>query len=184
VPPPPHTHSGEKANRVGRDFGWEIAHGAVTRRPPISLYTMIPLVRRWGLGFVHRSRAIFCRAVPNLSVTIRTCFIAVRHSTPVAIVQASARSPTLAVLTRSSGTGGYVAGATGDAQLRDGQQSAAVPGDGELVRSNGARLARSNDSNYRIRETERIEVFPLWAVQRRAPQQCGQAGLVPRVMGV
>jgi hypothetical protein len=28
-------------------------------------------VRRWGLGFVHRSRAIFCRAVPNLKVTIR-----------------------------------------------------------------------------------------------------------------
>jgi hypothetical protein len=22
-----------------RDFGWEIAHAAVTRRPPISLYT-------------------------------------------------------------------------------------------------------------------------------------------------
>jgi hypothetical protein len=28
-------------------------------------------VRRWGLGFVHRSRTIFCRAVPNLSVTVR-----------------------------------------------------------------------------------------------------------------
>jgi hypothetical protein len=26
--------------------------------------------RRWGLGFVHRSRTIFCRAVPNLRVTI------------------------------------------------------------------------------------------------------------------
>ena len=24
------------------DFGWETAHGAVTRRPPISLYTMVP----------------------------------------------------------------------------------------------------------------------------------------------
>jgi hypothetical protein len=23
-------------------FGWEIAHGAVTRRPPISLYTIEP----------------------------------------------------------------------------------------------------------------------------------------------
>ena len=29
-------------------------------------------VRRWGLGFVHRSRTILCRAVPNLSVSIRT----------------------------------------------------------------------------------------------------------------
>jgi hypothetical protein len=27
--------------------------------------------RRWGLGFDHRSRAILCRAVPNLNVTIR-----------------------------------------------------------------------------------------------------------------
>jgi hypothetical protein len=33
-------------------------------------------VRRWGLGFVHRSRAIFCRAVPNPSVTIRNVCIA------------------------------------------------------------------------------------------------------------
>jgi hypothetical protein len=24
-------------------------------------------VRRWGLGFVHHSRAVFCLAVPNLS---------------------------------------------------------------------------------------------------------------------
>ena len=30
------------------------------------------------MGFVHRSRAIFCRAVPNLRVTIRDFFIAVR----------------------------------------------------------------------------------------------------------
>jgi hypothetical protein len=30
------------ANRNARDFGWEIAHAAVTRRPPISLYTMVP----------------------------------------------------------------------------------------------------------------------------------------------
>jgi hypothetical protein len=30
------------ANRNVRDFGWEIAHAAVSRRPPISLYTMVP----------------------------------------------------------------------------------------------------------------------------------------------
>jgi hypothetical protein len=29
------------ANRNGRGFGWEIAHAAVSRRPPISLYTMV-----------------------------------------------------------------------------------------------------------------------------------------------
>jgi hypothetical protein len=30
-----------------------------------------------GFGFVHRSRTIFCRAVPNLSITIRNFFVAV-----------------------------------------------------------------------------------------------------------
>jgi hypothetical protein len=30
-----------------------------------------------GFGFVHHSRAIFCRAAPNLSITIRNFFIAV-----------------------------------------------------------------------------------------------------------
>jgi hypothetical protein len=31
-------------------------------------------VRLWGLGFVHRSRAIFCRPVPNTRVTICNFF--------------------------------------------------------------------------------------------------------------
>jgi hypothetical protein len=30
------------ANRDVRGFGWEIAHAAVTRRPPSSLYTVVP----------------------------------------------------------------------------------------------------------------------------------------------
>jgi hypothetical protein len=30
-----------------------------------------------GFGFVHHSRTLFCRAVPNLSITIRNFFIAV-----------------------------------------------------------------------------------------------------------
>jgi hypothetical protein len=34
-------------------------------------------VRRWGLGFVHHSRAILCRPVPYLTVAIRNFFIAV-----------------------------------------------------------------------------------------------------------
>ena len=29
------------ANRNGRDFGGEIAHAAVSRRPPIPLYTIV-----------------------------------------------------------------------------------------------------------------------------------------------
>jgi hypothetical protein len=38
-------------------------------------------VRRWGLGFAHRSRATLCRAVPNPSVTIRNFCIAVLQCT-------------------------------------------------------------------------------------------------------
>jgi hypothetical protein len=71
-----------EANRDGRGFGWGIAHGAVTRRPPISLDTMVPRtgdyaygVGVWDLSIVQ---GILCRAVPNLRVTIRNFFIAVR----------------------------------------------------------------------------------------------------------
>jgi hypothetical protein len=63
--------------------GGRIAHGGVTRRPPISLDTIVCRTEATrtprGLGFVRRSRANFCRPVPTLSVTIRNCFIAVRH---------------------------------------------------------------------------------------------------------
>jgi hypothetical protein len=47
------------------------------RRFPSTRWYPVPVapVRRWGLGFVRRSRAIFCRAVcPNLNVTRRNCF--------------------------------------------------------------------------------------------------------------
>ena len=37
-------------------------------------------MRRWGWGFVHRSRTIFCRPVPNLTLRFATFFIAVHHS--------------------------------------------------------------------------------------------------------
>ena len=73
-------YSDEKvANRNGRDFGWGIAHGGRYATPADfprhdgTAYRELH-VRRWVLGFVHRSRAIFCRAVPNLSVTIRNSF--------------------------------------------------------------------------------------------------------------
>jgi hypothetical protein len=36
------------ANRDFGDFGWEIAHGAVSRRPPISLDTMVPRTRGYA----------------------------------------------------------------------------------------------------------------------------------------
>jgi hypothetical protein len=69
------------ANRNVRDFGWEIAHAAVSRRPPISfpLHCLYPdshiHVRRESLGSVHHSKAIFCRPAPN--VTIRNFLLAV-----------------------------------------------------------------------------------------------------------
>ena len=34
---------------------------------------------RRGFGFVHHSRTVFCRAVPNPNITIRNFFIAVRQ---------------------------------------------------------------------------------------------------------
>ena len=38
---------------------------------------------RWrGFGFVHRSRTLFCRAVPNPNLTIRNFFIAVKQQQP------------------------------------------------------------------------------------------------------
>jgi hypothetical protein len=47
------------------DFGWEIAHAAVTRRPPISDYTMVPRtgsytydIGVWELSIVQRPFSI------------------------------------------------------------------------------------------------------------------------------
>jgi hypothetical protein len=73
---------GRVVNRNGRDFGWEIAHAAVSRRPPISLSTTVARTHMCTydaeiLGCVHRSRSIFCRAVPSPNDTIRNFFTAV-----------------------------------------------------------------------------------------------------------
>ena len=55
--------------------------GGRSRRPPISLDTMVARTEgstcSTSLGFVHRSRTVFCRAVPNLRLTIRNFCIAV-----------------------------------------------------------------------------------------------------------
>jgi hypothetical protein len=44
---------GKVANRGFKDFGWEVAHAAVSRRPPIPLYTMVARAgaTRTTLGF-------------------------------------------------------------------------------------------------------------------------------------
>jgi hypothetical protein len=68
-------YSDEKANRNVRDFGWEIAHEAADfPRHDCGPYSHVH-VRRESLGFVARSRAIFCHAVPNLSIANRNFII-------------------------------------------------------------------------------------------------------------
>jgi hypothetical protein len=63
-----------------------VAHEAVSRRPPIPLYTIVapysPVrVRREGLGFVHHSRTIFCRprAKPYVTILQPATFAAFRQ---------------------------------------------------------------------------------------------------------
>jgi hypothetical protein len=59
------------------DFGWEIAHEgryatpADSPRHDGSPYRRLR-VRRWGLGFVHYSRVVFFRTVPNPNVRFAT----------------------------------------------------------------------------------------------------------------
>jgi hypothetical protein len=69
------------ANRDFRGFGWEIAHGAVTRRPPISLYMIVArtgsytyIVGVWDLSIVQGAFSI--TPMPNPTVTIRNLSIA------------------------------------------------------------------------------------------------------------
>jgi hypothetical protein len=55
-----------------RGFGWEVAHSGRYATPADSpRHDGTPYrelrVRRWGLGFVHHSRVILCRAVPSLT---------------------------------------------------------------------------------------------------------------------
>jgi hypothetical protein len=79
------TYSDEKvANRTVRDFGREIAHAAVSRRPPISLPRIVARTHMYTYDanvwdFVPRSTTIFCRPAPNPNITIRNFCIAVRR---------------------------------------------------------------------------------------------------------
>jgi hypothetical protein len=70
------------ANRYVRDFGWEIAHEAVSRRPPISLDTIVALTHMytyaakvWELPFVQGPVSV--APCHTLIVTIRNFCIAV-----------------------------------------------------------------------------------------------------------
>ena len=73
---PIHVLSCSLAEEVRTAMGWGVAsrgrYATPTDSPPHGGTPYRGLrVRRWGLGFVHRSRAIFCRAVPDPNVSIR-----------------------------------------------------------------------------------------------------------------
>ena len=77
---------GEVANRYVSGFGWEMSSRCRFATPAdFPLQHCSPYshahVRRERLGCVYRSRAVFCRPLPNLSVTIRSFFIAVSQPT-------------------------------------------------------------------------------------------------------
>jgi hypothetical protein len=62
-------YSDEKvANRDFIGFGWEIAHATVTRRPPISLNTMVP---RTG-GYTH-DVGVWDSSIVQGPFSVRTC---------------------------------------------------------------------------------------------------------------
>jgi hypothetical protein len=70
-------HSDKKvANRNVRYFGWETAHAAVSRRPPIPLDTIVARTEGYTyaakrVGVVHRARTHF-RALPSSHQLHRT----------------------------------------------------------------------------------------------------------------
>jgi hypothetical protein len=80
---PPSCSDGQVANRNGRGFGRGRSRGRFATYADFPLHDGSPYshahVRREGLGFVHRSRTILCRAVPNPNVTIRNFCIALPH---------------------------------------------------------------------------------------------------------
>jgi hypothetical protein len=56
--------------RIGKDFGWEIAHEAFSRRTPIPLYTLQPLLtctrapRKFGICPSFKEHSFSPRAKP------------------------------------------------------------------------------------------------------------------------
>jgi hypothetical protein len=88
-------------NRDFRDFGWEIAHGAVTRRPPISLYMTVPRtggyaydVGVWDLSIVQGPVSV----APSQTLALRFATVSSLHvgrtmSQPAAAGRRLAPSP-------------------------------------------------------------------------------------------
>jgi hypothetical protein len=64
------------ANRDVRDFGWEIAHAAVSRRPPISLSRIVPRTE----GYTHNATVWDSSIVQGfLSRRAETLLVTIRH---------------------------------------------------------------------------------------------------------
>jgi hypothetical protein len=79
------TDARRKQLRIGLEFGGRGAHAAVSRRPPISLDTIVArthmyTVRRESLGFCPSFKRHFRVApVPNLRSPIHRCFLSCLH---------------------------------------------------------------------------------------------------------
>jgi hypothetical protein len=77
---------GKVANRYVGDFGWEVAHEAISRGPPISLYTVVP--RTEGYTYEVRVRDLSIVqgpfSVPNakpFTLRFANCFHRFRRGT-------------------------------------------------------------------------------------------------------
>jgi hypothetical protein len=123
-----------------------------------------------GFGFVHRSRTLFCRAVPNLSITIRNFFIAVRPRTCVIIGRAL--PPTLRLLAVDGGPGALVVRAlVRRGWVAPGRFSAAqrsrVSGRRGLIGNGGLRLTRPGSGVCRSREGATAASWRSWTASPR-----------------
>jgi hypothetical protein len=63
-----------------RDREWLLNDGQIQNPSAQSYIAARSQMGWWGFGFVHHSRTVFCRAVPNPNLTIRHFFIAVRRA--------------------------------------------------------------------------------------------------------
>jgi hypothetical protein len=141
------------------DFGWEMAHAAVTRGPPISLYTMV-----LRTGGVHRSRAISCRAAPYLSVTIRITFFASLYRGSVllercdashgAVVESEEELASVLAALEAAATTNEVAAIT---QPREREREKKIEGGRERERRKREREREREGERERERERERGE---------------------------
>jgi hypothetical protein len=69
------------ANRDVRDFGWEIAHAAVSRRPPISLSRIVPRTE----GYTHNATVWDSSIVQGL-ISVAPCRNPTRYDSPLFII--------------------------------------------------------------------------------------------------